>query len=125
MNFNHNQPRQNQFSNEPISGIERPSFSGNSQQKSSGYADSFSGHSASNGVAIQEPSTFEEVMALIDNLKIRQEIIVKFTRLPQASAYRILDFLSGAVYALDGTIQEIEKNIFLVAPSGVAISKNK
>lgn len=74
------------------------------------------------GVVIYSPSTYEDVQFLIDHLKMREQVIVDFSTINQTSVYRILDFMSGAVYALGGSIQQIAKNIFLFAPSGVTIT---
>ena len=74
------------------------------------------------GVVIYSPSTYEDVQLLIDHLKMREQVIVDFSTLNQASVYRILDFMSGAIYALSGSIQQITTNIFLFAPAGVTIT---
>ena len=76
----------------------------------------------SGGTVIYSPSTYEDVQLLIDHLKMREHVIVDFSDINQTSVYRILDFMSGAIYALNGSIQQITKNIFLFAPSGVTIS---
>lgn len=74
------------------------------------------------GVMLHSPSTFEHVQLIIDHLKNREQVIVDFKTLNKQSVYRILDFISGAVYALDATIQNITENIILIAPSGVNIT---
>lgn len=74
------------------------------------------------GTVIYSPSTYEDVQLLIDHLKMREQVIVDFSEVNQTSVYRILDFMSGAIYALNGSIQQITKNIFLFAPSGVTIT---
>ncbi len=74
------------------------------------------------GVVIYSPRTYKDVQLLIDHLKMREQVIVDFSTLNQQSVYRILDFMSGAVYALGGSIQQITKNIFLFAPQGVTIT---
>ncbi len=76
----------------------------------------------SGGTVIYTPSTYEDVQLLIDHLKMREQVIVDFSTINQTSVYRILDFMSGAVYALGGSIQQISNNIFLFAPSGVTIT---
>lgn len=78
--------------------------------------------SRSGGTVIYSPSTYEDVQLLIDHLKMREQVIVDFSEINQTSVYRILDFMSGAIYALNGSIQQITKNIFLFAPSGVTIT---
>lgn len=72
-------------------------------------------------IVIYSPSTPEEVEVLIDYLKRGEPAVAKLADLDEALAQRILDFLSGAVYALSGNIQRISGNIFLISPSGVEI----
>lgn len=84
-----------------------------------GYMSQYAG---GNDVMIYSPATYEDVQLLIDHLKLREQVIVDFTAVNQASVYRILDFMSGAIYALGGSIQKITRNIFLFAPSGVTIT---
>ena len=80
------------------------------------------GFSGSGGVVINSPTTYEDVQLLIDHLKMQEQVIVDFSTVNQTSVYRILDFMSGAIYALGGSIQQITKNIFLFAPKGVSIT---
>lgn len=80
------------------------------------------GREGSGGTVIYSPSTYEDVQMLIDHLKLREQVIVDFSAVNQTSVYRILDFMSGAIYALNGSIRQISKNIFLFAPSGVTIT---
>ena len=75
-----------------------------------------------NNVVIYSPSTYEDVQALIDHLKKGEQVIVDFSTVNQTAVYRILDFMSGAIYALNGSTQQITRNIFLFAPQGVTIS---
>ncbi|MCM1306294.1 MAG: cell division protein SepF [Bacteroides sp.] len=81
-----------------------------------------SGFGGSSGVVINSPTTYEDVQLLIDHLKMQEQVIVDFSTVNQTSVYRILDFMSGAIYALGGSIQQITKNIFLFAPKGVSIT---
>ena len=74
------------------------------------------------GTVIYSPATYEDVQVLSGPLKMREQVIVDFSDINQTSVYRILDFMSGAIYALNGSIQQITSNIFLFAPSGVTIS---
>lgn len=78
--------------------------------------------SGAGGVVIYAPRTYQDVQLLIDHLRMREQVIVDFSTLNQQSVYRILDFMSGAIYALGGSIQQITRNIFLFAPSGVTIT---
>ena len=79
---------------------------------------------AGSGIIIYEPGTPEDVQALIDRLKLNESAIVNLEKPPAEIAQRILDYLSGAVYAVGGSISSIKQgmNIFLLTPSGMTIS---
>ena len=75
-------------------------------------------------VIIFRPSSYEETQEIIDNLKSKKPIIVNLDDLDVQIAQRILDFISGAVYALGGDIRKAARNIFVVVPSNVDIATN-
>ncbi len=66
---------------------------------------------------VYHPVSYEDAQNIIDNLKAKKPVIVNMEELEVACAQRILDFLSGAIYALSGTIMKISKGIFVVAPN--------
>lgn len=70
------------------------------------------------------PTSYEETQSVIDNLKARKPIIINLDEIDGADAQRILDFVSGAVYALGGDIRKAARRIFVVVPSNVEISTN-
>jgi cell division inhibitor SepF len=75
-------------------------------------------------VLIYKPVSYEDTQSIIDNLKDRKPIIVNLDELDTNVAQRILDFISGAVYALSGNIRKAARNIFVVAPYNVDVSTN-
>lgn len=99
-------------------------FSREQMQAPQGQVPSYTQPQASGagGVVIYAPRTYQDVQLLIDHLRMREQVIVDFSTLNQQSVYRILDFMSGAIYALGGSIQQITRNIFLFAPAGVTIT---
>ena len=72
-------------------------------------------------VVIMQPDKFEDAQDISDHLKNNKPIVVNLENLEKEEAQRIIDFLSGAVYALDGNIQKVSNGIFLVAPQNVDI----
>ena len=56
------------------------------------------------------------------HLKAKQAAVVNLHRLQRDFAQRTIDFLTGVVFALDGTIQKIGHNVILCAPKNVAVS---
>ncbi|MBQ2613835.1 MAG: cell division protein SepF [Clostridia bacterium] len=72
-------------------------------------------------VVVLQPESFEEAKDITDHLKERKPIIVNLESVEREIARRIVDFLGGAVYALDGDMQKITNGIFLIAPHNVGI----
>lgn len=75
-------------------------------------------------VIVCEPEKFDEVQALADHLKNRKQVILNFENTAPEVSQRIIDFISGATYALDGQSQQLGRNIFLFAPSNVEVAKD-
>ena len=69
-----------------------------------------------------EPRTFEESEEVARHLKERRAAVVNLHRLPANFAQRTIDFLTGVVFALDGTIQKIGHNVILCTPKSIGIS---
>ncbi|MGI6550296.1 MAG: cell division protein SepF [Syntrophomonadales bacterium] len=74
-------------------------------------------------VVVSEPTTFEEAQELADSLKNRRQVVLNLNSTEATVARRIIDFLSGTTYALDGQTQKLGESIFLFAPSNVEISR--
>ena len=75
-------------------------------------------------VVVYQPQSYDDTQRIIDELKSHRAIIINLENLKVDVAQRVLDFISGAVYALDGSVRKISRGIFLVAPSNVDISGN-
>ncbi len=72
-------------------------------------------------VVVIQPKSFDEAQDIADHLKGRKPVIMNLEAVDTAVSRKIVDFLSGATYALDGNIQKITNGIFLVAPNNVGI----
>lgn len=68
-----------------------------------------------------EPRNYEETQAIADHLRSRKAILVNLQRVRPEQAMRIVDFLSGTVYALNGAIAKVGPNIFVCTPDSVEI----
>jgi len=75
-----------------------------------------------NKMIIFKPASFEEVREITDEVKNRRAVIVNFERVDKETAKRILDFMAGSIYALNGTVKKIGPGIFLFAPDNVDVS---
>ena len=67
----------------------------------------------SSKVVLLEPRAYAEAQEVADNLKNRRAVIVNLQRIQHDQGKRIVDFLSGTVYAIGGDIQKIGTDIFL------------
>ena len=72
-------------------------------------------------VTVYHPKSFKDVESIITSLKDGKQTIVYLNELAEKTAYRVLDMLCGAIFALDGGVYELENNIFIFTPQGVSI----
>ena len=79
---------------------------------------------ASMKMIVYHPISYEDTQNIIDNLKSRKPVIVNMEELEIDCAQRILDFMAGAIYALNGTIYKISRGIFVVAPTNYDVIGN-
>lgn len=63
-------------------------------------------------VVLSEPRSYDEAQEIADHLRSRRAVIVNLQRVRSDLAVRIVDFLSGTVYALGGSISKLGPNIF-------------
>jgi len=75
-------------------------------------------------VVVLEPASFDEVQEIADHLREKRPVILNLETTEKGLAKRIVDFVSGAVYVLDGSMQRINTSIFLFTPSEVDIVLN-
>ncbi len=68
-----------------------------------------------------EPRAFSESGQIADHLKKRNTVVVNMKRVTAEQAKRIIDFLSGTVYAIGGDLQKIGVGIFLCTPKNVNV----
>ena len=82
---------------------------------------SFSKVSMDTKMVLFEPRTFDEAEEVARHLKDRRAAVVNLHRLNREYAQRTIDFLTGVVFALDGSIQKIGHNVILCAPKSVGV----
>ncbi len=76
---------------------------------------------AGNKMILLEPRSFSEAQAIADHLKNRNSVVVNLKRVTSAQAKRIIDFLSGCIYAIGGNMQKIGVGIYLCTPKNVNV----
>ena len=75
-------------------------------------------------MVITQPTSFEQSEEICNYLKEKKSVIVNLEYVNKDVARRIVDFISGAVHALDGHIQKVSNAIFLVAPINYEIASD-
>ena len=70
---------------------------------------------------VYRPVSYEDTQNIIDNLKAHKPVIVNMEQIEVEVAQRILDFMSGACYALNGRVYKVSSRIFIVAPANIDI----
>lgn len=77
---------------------------------------------AASEVLVIEPRQFEESIEIVDHLRNRKSVLLNLHMLDNEQSQRVVDFLSGATWAIDGHQQRIGDGVFLFAPASVTIS---
>ena len=86
------------------------------------YKDTFKQTGTSgNKMILLEPRAFSEAQTISDYLKARNTVVVNMKRVTPEVAKRIVDFLSGSVYAIGGDLQKLGNGIFLCTPNNVNV----
>lgn len=73
-------------------------------------------------LVLLEPRAFSETQQIADQLKQRNTVVVNLKRVTPEQAKRIVDFLSGTIYAIGGELQKIGGGIFLCTPNNVKVN---
>ena len=73
-------------------------------------------------VVLSEPRTYSEAQGIADHIVNRRAVVINLERVDHDQARRIVDFLSGTVYAVNGDIQKLGIQTFLCTPDNVEIS---
>ena len=69
-----------------------------------------------------KPKTIEDAKIVADCLRDKLPLIVNFEETEPAEFKRIMDFISGTIYAIDGNIKTVSQKVFICAPSNIEVS---
>ncbi|MDD2377281.1 MAG: cell division protein SepF [Bacilli bacterium] len=83
--------------------------------------DALKENDGNNKMVLLEPRAYSEAQQIVDFLKMRSAVVVNLKRVTGDQAKRIVDFLSGTIYAIGGEIQKIGGGIFLCTPNNVSV----
>lgn len=80
------------------------------------------GTNTAHKIVVVKLDSNNDVKNIIDNLKTKTPVIFNIARLDRAEAARAVDVVYGAAYALDGSMQKVSNDIFVVTPYGTEIA---
>ncbi len=112
-----------------ISPVEEEEFLELSQQEASALSEYEKPHNknvskipADTKMVLFEPRSFDEAEEVARHLKSQRAAVVNLHRLPKEYSQRSIDFLTGVIFALDGTIQKIGHNVILCTPKSIGVA---
>ena len=101
--------------------IQTSFFNNSSKKKDNGKVVNI--HSQSQfRMVVSQPESFDDAQEICDHLKSQKPVVINLENVEKQDAQRVIDFLSGSVYALDGSIQKVSSDIFVIAPNNVDVS---
>ena len=74
-----------------------------------------------NKMILVEPRAYSESQTIADHLKKRNSVVVNLKRVTSDQAKRIIDFLTGCIYAIGGDLQKLGNGIYLCTPKNVTV----
>ena len=101
------------FSKKKTANANGTTQSSNKQKTNSGFSN------ANSNIEIFKPRSFDDVAIIIDTLLAGKPAIVRLSEVRENTAQRVVDLLSGAIYAINGGISELQKDIYIFTPNGV------
>jgi len=76
---------------------------------------------SANKMILLEPRAYSESQQIADYLKSNSSVVVNLKRVTPDQAKRIVDFLSGTLYAIEGDLQKLGGGIFLCTPKSINV----
>ena len=70
---------------------------------------------------IYAPSTMKEIQSAVDCLRQNQSVMLDLEKIGDEDRTRVLDFISGAIYGLNGSIHRFKDDSFILTPEGKKI----
>jgi len=98
---------------QPLRAVEQP------RQTNRGQVSAMNTNAMLSKVIIREPKDYSDAQNIADCLKESLPVFVNLQRLDKGQGRRIIDFLSGTIYAVDGEIQRVGNDLFLCTPRTV------
>ena len=88
----------------------------------SGHVVSSASHAGRQEVVLFRPVNFNDASKAADDLRSRKVVVVNLENVDKAMARRVVDFLSGCAYSLDGSVKKIAQAAYLFCPSNLVVN---
>lgn len=109
------------FDEEPAPAPRRTSFTRETTARPSANSRVVSINNVQLEVVLVKPDRYDSVSAIADNLRQNKAVVLNLEQTNKDVARRIVDFLSGCAYAIDGKIQKVAISTYLVTPRNVGV----
>ena len=93
----------------------------NKSGKFTGPVMNINSKSSKQEVVLFRPTTFSDSTKAADDLRSRKAVIVNMENVDRAMARRVVDFLSGCAYALDGKVKKVAQSTYLFCPHNMEV----
>ena len=104
-----------------LTGVDDPDGENYQDSTNEEYSDREDGVSGANKMILLEPRAYSESQQIADYLKSNSSVVVNLKRVTAEQACRIVDFLSGTLYAIGGDMQKLGGGIFLCTPESMSV----
>ncbi len=111
-------------------------FDGDDAGYGDGYQQGYSNGSAQQGapqgfqpnaleLKVVKPEKFEDASAIADHLLDKRTVVLNLEETNSEVARRLIDFLSGVAYSIDGNLKKVADHTFVITPNNVVLSADK
>ena len=107
-----------------LDGILKPADDDDDDYEEESQAQKSSKDIYKNKTILVEPRAFSEAQQIADYLKANNQVVVNFKRVTSDVSKRIMDFLNGIIYAIDGKMEKLGPGIVICVPKGFEIEGN-
>ncbi len=90
-------------------------------ERSTGFSGNVVSMGSKQEVVLFHPANFNDTSTAADHLRSKKAVIVNMENVDKAMARRVVDFLSGCAYALDGKVKKVAQSTYLFCPHNMDI----
>ena len=114
-------PRSNRRSSPFGSNQDTDSYSASSSSSASGFGGQVLSMGSKQEVVLFHAKTFDDAAKAADELRRKKAVILNMENVDKALTRRVVDFLSGSVYAIDGSVKKIAQSTYLFCPHNMDV----